>query len=227
MSKPFQSTVAAAAVILPLLAWSSAAFAHEAHRPATGPAAGYAFPLPEPGSYRLPPLRQASGGSVLTEDGEEAELGALLRDRITVFAFIYTRCADLCPLATAQLAQFQDLAAEDPALADKVRLVSISFDPEHDTPAVMAEYADAWSRSDGRPEWLFVTTGGAEALGPILEAYDQAIDRNPDASDPTGGLNHVLRAFLIDPDGVIRNVYSLDYLDPELVLTDVKTLMLE
>lgn len=226
MSRVFRSTVAAA-VFLPLLACFSMTEAHEAHRPATGPAAGYAFPLPEPGSYRLPPLRRASGGFVLTEDGDEADLGALLRDRITVFSFIYTRCADLCPLATARLAQFQDLAAEDPVLEDKVRLVSISFDPDHDTPDVMAEYAAAWSRADGDPEWVFITTSGADALDPILKAYDQAIDRNPDASDPTGGLNHVLRAFLIDADGRIRNVYSLDFLDPELVLTDVRTLLLE
>jgi protein SCO1 len=226
MTSIFRSTVVAV-VVSPLLVWSGMTAAHEAHDHASGPAAGYVFPLPEPGSYRLPPLRLASGGSVLTEDGGEADLAELLRDRITVFSFIYTRCADLCPLATARLAQFQDLAAEDPALDDKLRLVSISFDPDHDTPNVMAEYASAWSRPEGGPEWLFITTSGSGALAPILKAYDQAVDVNPDASDPTGGLNHVLRAFLIDEGGAIRNVYSLDFLDPELVLTDVRTLLLE
>jgi cytochrome oxidase Cu insertion factor (SCO1/SenC/PrrC family) len=226
MSSILRSTVVAV-VVSPLLVWSGMTAAHEAHDHASGPAAGYAFPLPEPGSYRLPPLRFASGGSVLKQDGDPVDLGALLRDRITVFSFIYTRCADLCPLATARLAQFQDLAAEDPELDEKLQLLSISFDPDHDTPKVMAEYASAWSRPEGGPEWLFITTSGSGALAPILKAYDQAVDVNPDAADPTGGLNHVLRAFLIDAGGAIRNVYSLDFLDPELVLTDVRTLLLE
>jgi protein SCO1 len=222
-----RSMLIAAGVSLALLMPPLAIEAHEGHGAAAGPTARYAFPLAAPGSYRLPPLRAAAGGSMLDETGTEVDLGEMLHGRITVLSFIYTRCADLCPLATSQLAHLQDLAADDAALDAKVRLVSISFDPEHDTPAVMAEYADTWSRSDNRPEWRFVTTGSKEALSPILKNYDQAIDRTPDHSDPTGGLNHILRAFLIDADGRIRNIYSLDFLDPELILNDIRTLLLE
>ncbi len=227
MTRDLKTAITATAILLAPLLLPEAPEAHPAKGGPTGPAAGYAFPLPEPGSYRLPPLRMAAGGMVVDQEGADQELGGLLRDRITIVSFIYTRCADLCPLATAQLANLQDLAAEDKHLEGKVRLVSISFDPAHDTPEVMADYAAGWSRPEGGPDWFFVTTRDGAALTPILEAYDQAVDPNPDASDPTGGLNHVLRAFLIDAQGRIRNIYSLDYLDPALVLTDVRTLLME
>lgn len=127
------------------VAWlAGPASAHDGHGKAapaaTGPAAAYAFPLPETGSYRLPPLRRVAGGRVLTEEGKAVDLADLLRGRITVFSFIYTRCADICPAATMQLAQLRELARRHSELTDRLRLVSMSFDPEHDTPAVISEY---------------------------------------------------------------------------------------
>ena len=143
---------------------SLAAPAHDLHerkqsadRP-TGPGAGYAFALPEPGSYRLPAIRPAAGGRVLDERGRGHDLTDLLQGRISVLAFMYTRCGDVCPTATLQLSLLQDLVAKDQRLAKRMHLVSMSFDPDHDTPEVLAEYATSW-RSDnpGAPEWHFLT----------------------------------------------------------------------
>lgn len=218
----------AAAVGLACLAGQAPA--HDGHRQGAavapaGPAAAYAFPLPKPGSYRLPPIRRAAGGSVLTEEGKPADLAALLDGRITVFSFIFTRCADICPLATAQLAQLRELARGYPEIHGRLRLVSMSFDPGHDTPAVMAEYGELWREAgDGGAEWLFLTAANPAALRTVLAAYDQAIDPTPDPDDPTGGLNHILRVFLVDEAGLVRNIYSMDFLDPRLVLADVLTL---
>lgn len=190
-----------------------------------GSASAYAFPLPEPGSYRLPPIRTAAGGPVLTEKGAIADLAMLLRGRITIFSFIYTRCADICPVATAQLALLRERVRHHPELSRGVRLVSMSFDPDHDTPPVMAEYGAGWrDPGDGGSEWLFVTAPGQAALRPILAAYDQAVAPDPDPQDPAGGLNHILRVFLIDEAGLVRNIYSMDFVDPDLVLTDIRTL---
>lgn len=192
----------------------------------SGPAAAYAFPLPEPGSYRLPPIRSAAGGTVLAAEGVITDLAALFPSRITVFSFIYTRCADVCPIATMQLAQFRELAAGHPELGNKVRLVSMSFDPDHDTPSVMAEYGALWrDAADGGSEWLFLTTRDQATLRPLLAAYDQAVAPASDSEDPTGGLNHILRVFLIDEEGLVRNIYSMDFLDPDLVLRDIRTLL--
>ena len=213
---------------------SFAALAHDLHErkpntePATSPSAGYAFALPEPGSYRLPAIRRAVGGRVLDERGQGHDLTDLLLGRITVLAFMYTRCGDICPTATLQLSLLQDLVAKDPWLAQRMHLVSMSFDPEHDTPEALAEYAAAW-RSDepGAPEWLFLTAPDRSALTPVLAAYGQAVSAKPDPAAASGPLYHIFRAFLIDASGEIRNIYSLDFLDPDLVLTDIKTLVLD
>jgi protein SCO1 len=210
-----------------------AAQAHEAHghegggHAVAGPADAYAFPLPEPGSYALPPIRAAGGGAVLLEDGRAADLETLLAGRITVFSFIYTRCPDLCPLTTLRLADLHALAAADDGMAGRLQLVSMSFDPGHDTPAVMADYAASWRGEAAGPPWHFVTAPDAAALAPVLAAYDQAVAPLPAEDAPEPGLAHVLRVYLIDEDGMVRNVYGLDFLDPRLVLNDVRTLLLE
>jgi protein SCO1 len=205
-----------------------AAQAHEGHEHAVaGPADAYAFPLPEPGSYELPPIRAAGGGAVLLEDGRAADLETLLGGRITVFSFIYTRCPDLCPIATLRLADLHALAAADEEVAARLQLVSMSFDSGHDTPAVMADYAAAWRGEAAGPPWHFVTASDAAALAPVLAAYDQAVAPLPAEGESEPGLAHVLRVYLVDAGGMVRNVYGLDFLDPRLVLNDVRTLLLE
>jgi protein SCO1 len=204
---------------LAVLAFSAASLAHDGHPPRPGAAV---FPIPPAGSYRLPPIKPAASGTVLDEAGRRRDL---LGDTngITVLALIYTRCGDLCPLASADMARLQDLAAKDPAVTRRLRLVSLSFDPEHDTPEVMRRFAATWRSADpAAPSWAFLTTPGPTALAPILAAYGQRVD-----ASPSGALNHVLRAFLIDPKGRVRNIYSLDFFEPALVLSDIRTLLLE
>jgi cytochrome oxidase Cu insertion factor (SCO1/SenC/PrrC family) len=212
-----------------LAALPDAGGAHEGHKPpGAGRAAAYAFPLPAPGSYRLPPIKRAAGGAVLDEAARRHDLGELLRGRTTVLAFLYTRCGDLCPAASLDMSLLQDLAAKDRGLSRRLRLVTMSFDPGHDTPEVMREYAAHWRSADrAAPEWLFLTAPDGETLAPVLAAYTQAVDRKPDPASPMGPLSHVFRAFLVDANGCIRNIYSLDFFDPELVLNDVRTLILE
>jgi len=210
---------------------ATAASAHDVERHGAaavdGPADAYAFPLPDPGSYRLPAIKPAGGGRVLNEMGQPRELRTVVTGRVTVLAFIYTQCADICPMATARLAQLQALAAEDPDVAARLRLVSMSFDPERDTPEAMAEFASLW-RDGARPhpEWSFFTSKDRADLAPILKTYGQSMTR-PKPQDPSGALGHILRVFLIDQSGTVRNIYSLDFLDPRLVLTDVRTLLME
>jgi protein SCO1 len=193
-----------------------------------GPSAGYAFALPEPGSYRLPPIRQAAGGAVLDESGRHHDLMDLLQGRITVLAFMYTRCGDICPTATLQLSLVQDLAAQDNRLSNRMQLVSMSFDPDYDTPTIMAEHAAHWRSSEaGGPEWHFLTASDRATLAPVLAAYDQAVASKSDPSVANGPLHHIFRAYLIDPSGRIRNIYSLDFLNPELVLNDIRTLIID
>ncbi|HEX8168140.1 MAG TPA: SCO family protein [Beijerinckiaceae bacterium] len=223
---PLSRAVLALLLALP----AGGAAAHDGHKPppGAGAPASYAFPIAKPGSYSLPPIKPAGGGRVVDEAGRPHDLAGLLRGQTTVLAFVYTRCGDLCPAATLDMSRLQDLAAKDPGVSSRMRLVTMSFDPEHDTPQVMHEYAAQWrSAGQARPEWLFLTAPDREALAPVLAAYNQAVDRKPDAASPGGPLHHVFRAFLIDRNGLIRNIYSLDFFDPKLVLNDVRTLLLE
>lgn len=221
---------AGAVLALGLAVEPGGAGAHEGHAPppGAGASAAYAFPMAAPGSYRLPPIRRAAGGAVLDEAGRRHDLAELLRGRATVLAFIYTRCGDVCPLATLNMAQLQDLAAKDRGLSGRARLVTMTFDPAHDTPEVMRSFAAPWKSADrAAPEWLFLTAPDREAIEPVLAAYNQPVAAKPDAASPGGPLNHVFRAFLIDRAGLVRNIYSLDFFDPALVLNDVRSLLLE
>jgi cytochrome oxidase Cu insertion factor (SCO1/SenC/PrrC family) len=191
--------------------------------------AKYDYEPPKPGTYRLPVLKPAGDGDVLDHHGKSRRLAEFQRDRITVLSFIYTRCAaaEACPYATGVLLQLHELSETDPALAKSLQLISLSFDPENDTPQRMAAYSKVASDRPAAASWQFLTTASSAALHPILAAYDQAVDKKANPGDPAGPLNHTLRVYLIDPQNRIRNIYSSGTLDLRLVLADVRTLMLE
>jgi cytochrome oxidase Cu insertion factor (SCO1/SenC/PrrC family) len=189
----------------------------------------YDYVPPAPGSYTLPVVKSAADGEVLDSTGRPLHLRELTRGRVTVLSFIYTRCAarKACPYATGVLMELHQRSSQDPQLAKHMRLVSLSFDPEGDTPERMAAYARVAEGTASAAQWHFLTTRSQSELQPILEAYGQAVDRKRNPLDPTGPLNHTLRVFLIDAEGTIRNIYSADTLDPRLVLADVRTLLME
>jgi protein SCO1/2 len=188
--------------------------------------AGFDYDPPEPGSYRLPPLGIAADGVVLDESGAERRLHGLMKGGITVLSFIYTRCGDVCPLGTMLMRDLHEATAAAANLTTGLRLITMSFDPDYDTPEVMAREARAL-RGDQGADWYFLTTRDKGELRKILAAYDQRVLAKADPDSPSGPLAHQLRVYLIDREQRIRNIYSLDFLDPRLVLADIRTLALE
>lgn len=189
----------------------------------------YDYDPPTPGSYSLPVVKPAADGALLDSTGKSLNLRDLTHGRVTVLSFIYTRCAagKACPYATGVLNQLHQLSVDDQALAKNMRLVSMSFDPEYDTPKRLAAYSEAIREEKSGCEWRFATTKSRMELEPILAAYGQTVDKRSNPADQQGPLFHILRAFLIDREARIRNIYSSGTLDPRLVLADVKTLLLE
>ena len=189
--------------------------------------ARFDFEPPQPGSYRLPVVKPAADGAIVDAAGVPRRLRDVLAGRITLLSFVYTRCNDAngCPLATAVLYQLHGATAGDPELARHLRLVTLSFDPGHDTPETMARYSRIAATQETRSPWEFLTTVSDRQLAPILAAYGQLVQRppGPAAAAPT----HLLRVYLIDRQQRIRNIYGLDFLDPRLLLADVRTLLLE
>jgi cytochrome oxidase Cu insertion factor (SCO1/SenC/PrrC family) len=191
--------------------------------------ADYDYDPPVAGSYGLPVIKVAPDGAIIDSDAKSLNLRQLTYGRITMLSFIYTRCAapKACPYAVSVLSQLHALSANDKELATNMRLVSLSFDPDYDTPKRLADYSEAMRDAKSGCEWRFATAKSRAELEPILNGYGQAVDKRSNPNDPQGPLYHILRMFLIDRDGRIRNIYSSATLDPRLVLADVKTLLLE
>ena len=187
------------------------------------------YDAPAPGSYNLPVVKVAPDGALLDSNAKSLSLRELIRGRVTVLSFIYTRCAapNACPYATGVLSQLHRASLDDEMLARSLRLVSLSFDPEYDTPERLADYAEVMRDEKLGCQWRFATAKSQADLESVLNAYGQAVDKRQNPADPQGPLYHILRVFLIDREGRIRNIYSSGTLDLRLVLADVKTLLLE
>src|ERR1051326_1876400 len=139
----------------------------------------YDYDPPAPGSYTLPVVKPAADGALLDSNNKTVNLRDLTHGRITVLSFIYTRCAapKACPYATGVMGQLHDLSAKDKTLTKTMRLVSISFDPEYDTPKRLASYSGNVREEESGCEWCFVTAKSRVELQPLLAAYDQAVGK--------------------------------------------------
>jgi protein SCO1 len=183
--------------------------------------------LPAAGSYSLPVVQPAGNGWVLDGSLLPRRLSSYTTGAITLLSFIYTYCTDPvgCPLAYRTMDELKGKIERDPALHGKVRLVSVSFDPTNDTPEVMRLYGGDAARRTPWMQWAFLTTYSTGFLKPILDAYGQEIDTElDDAGVPSRVINHMLKAFLIDEYGDVREIYSTAYMDAELIYRDFKTL---
>ncbi len=200
-------------------------------RAADEPRPPLAFTPPEPGTYELHRIMRAPDGPVLTPDGRTESLSRLTSERITLLGFIYTSCTDPegCPLAYQVFAQLKYQIQAMPDLKEKVQLVTLSFDPERDSPAVMKRYAGSLLADRGGVPWLFLTTPSVQELMPLVEGFGQDVRYSTDLSSgqPVRQLSHVLKVFLIDRAGYVREIYTSTFLYPQSILADVKTLLLE
>lgn len=187
------------------------------------------FAPPAPGTYRLPPIQDAADGWVLDGDWIPRRLANYTHGALTLLSFVYTYCTDPigCPLAYETFVEIREAVRADPLLAGRVRLVSLSFDPTNDTPAQMRQYGGAFARDRTVP-WAFLTTYSVRVLKPILDGFGQDVAVELDADGhPTRTLTHMLKVFLIDESGRVREVYSAAFLQPAVMLNDLRTLALE
>jgi cytochrome c peroxidase len=221
-------------LLLALLAVAPATTAHPGHDQVPAPstpahAPGYGsleFEVPVAGTYELPSLGTAADGAVLDEQGRPHRLHDLLKEKTVLLSFMYTSCNDVngCPLATWVLGRVQAPVLADARLRDRVRLLSLSFDPARDTPTQVREYGSRFREQDF--DWRFLTTTGRSDLQPILDAYGQWTMPERDASgNVTGAVAHLLRVYLIDERRRIRNIYNADFLHPDILINDLLTVI--
>jgi len=183
------------------------------------------FVPPAAGSYELPAVKRVAGFVLKDSSGRAVNTGRVTAGKVAVVSFIYTSCPDRlgCPLASRALQDLQDRLKEEGLYRDVV-LLSISFDPGRDTPTQLAKYARIYGADSEL--WRFMTAPSSHVLEEMLESYGQDHAAVYDQRGRfTGRYSHVLKVFLLDRDGYIRNIYSAGFLVPDLVINDIKTVM--
>jgi cytochrome oxidase Cu insertion factor (SCO1/SenC/PrrC family) len=141
---------------------------------------------------------------------------------------VYASCPDAggCPLVLATLRRIDQTLAERRDLAGRVQLVTISFDPVRDTPEQLKMLR---RHMEPRGEWHFLTAESDTQLRPVLEDFGQDALRLVAAEDggSLGVIRHIAKVFLLDSKLGIRNIYSSGFLDHDLLLRDIETVLLE
>lgn len=152
---------------------------------------------------RLPVMGPAPDFTLTAQDGERFSLGEL-RGKTVALTFIYTFCPDTCPLLTDKMARVQDDLGAD--FGPKINFVSITVDPERDTPEVLKQYAENYGAN---PKGWYFLTGEAAAIREIERQYGVFAGKAVD-----GNLDHTLLTSLIDSQGILRVQYLGVRFDP-------------
>ena len=162
----------------------------------------------------LPEIGPAPAFALMSQDGKPVTLIGL-RGKVVAVNFFYTACPDICPLLTQKLVEVQDALGED--FGKKIAFVSITVDPEHDTPEVLKDYAAAWEAKTAG--WSFLS-GPPEAVRDVVRRYGVYV-----AKAAEGAIDHTLLTSIIDPRGVLRVQYLGMRFDPAEFRRDLLSLV--
>lgn len=139
------------------------------------------------------------------------------RGKAVLVAFFFTTCNGTCPATTARLAKIQEEVAKHAELRDRVQIISITLDPERDTPEKLRGYLRLYDVDERN--WSFITGAKADIRRTL---DDWKIWAKPAAN---GQLDHPSRVHLLDPQGDIREIYNLEFLRAPWVVEDIKLLL--
>jgi len=133
--------------------------------------------------------------------------------------FVFTRCPLVCPRLTERMRAVQTLAQRH---QDALRLVTFSVDPEHDAPAVLKSYADAYGAD--QTTWKFLT-GSESSIEQIARSFSVALEGEADPGRSDFGIMHSGHLVLVDGRGRIRGYYpSSEEGVEKRILVDLKRL---
>jgi protein SCO1/2 len=162
----------------------------------------------------LPEIGPAPAFALIAQDGKPVTLIGLC-GKVVAVSFLYTACPDICPLLTQKLVEVQDALGDD--FGKKIAFVSITVDPEHDTPEVLKDYAAAWEAKTAG--WSFLS-GSPEAVRDVVRRYGGYV-----AKTAEGAIDHTLLTSIIDPRGVLRVQYLGMRFDPAEFRRDLLSLV--
>jgi protein SCO1 len=189
------------------------------HIVVTKPAGGAsATPQAAPTSEHDPqPGEKVPDVVLINQDGKRIHLKSFKGDVVLV-TFIYTRCPfpTYCPLVSQNFADIYATIRKNPALNAKVRLLSVSFDPEHDTPQVLREYAERFrGTTKGIPfaRWEFTAVPRNE-LPDVAKFFGLYLDT------ANGQIIHSLSTTVISPEGTVYKWYDDNTWKPSDLVAD-------
>jgi len=162
----------------------------------------------------LPRIGPAPELSLTTQDGQRLSLKEL-RGKVVAVTFIYASCTDTCPLLTAKMAGLQAALGAD--FGPKVFFLSITVDPERDTPAVLQRYAQA--HGVNLAGWAFLTGTPAE-IRQVARRYGIYYKKTS-----RGDVDHTFLTSLVDQSGTLRVQYLGVRFDPDELLRDLQALL--
>ena len=159
--------------------------------------------------------------TLVNEDGRTIHLGEF-KGRVVLLTFIYTRCPldDYCPRMSRNFAEVDKALAGDPALYAKTHLLSISFDPTFDTPAVLKSYGEVYTGLYAKAKfthWEFAAPPEGE-LAAMAQFFCLGV-----TPGEAGSLTHSLSTVLIGRDGRVAAWYPTNEWTPAEVVAAVKS----
>jgi len=167
-------------------------------------------------NQRLSKIGPAPQFTLTNQDGKRLALKDL-RGKTLAITFIFASCADTCPLLTAKLAGIQNRLGSD--FGPKVFFVSITVDPERDTPEVLKRYAEGHKASPAG--WAFLTGTKAEVRD-VAKGYGIYYKKTP-----RGDVDHTFLTSLVDQNGTLRVQYMGVQFKPDEMLRDIQSLTRE
>ncbi|MGA3294181.1 MAG: SCO family protein [Candidatus Acidiferrales bacterium] len=176
-----------------------------------------------PSSQHQPqPGEKVPDFALTDQDGKRIHL-ASFRGHVLLVTFIYTRCPfpDFCPLVSRNFAKVYAAARQDPALASKIRLLTVSFDPAHDTPKVLRAYGESFRETAGAipfDRWEFAVVSEKD-LKSVADYFGLLI--TPDGEQ----IVHSLSTTVISPDGTVYKWYDDNLWQPSDLLADATAVL--
>jgi protein SCO1/2 len=173
-------------------------------------------PRSAPQASPLPRIAPAPAFKLTSQDGAPVTL-ADYRGRVVAVTFILTLCTSTCPVLTPMMSTVQDRLGHD--FGNRIAFVSITVDPERDTPEVLKMYAQAYGAN--LAGWSFLT-GNPEDIREVTRRYGVYA-----AKTETGDVDHTFLTSIIDPKGMLRVQYLGVRFDPEEFRRDLLSLIAE
>ena len=149
--------------------------------------------------------------ALIDQNGKNLEMSSLKGEYVLI-NFVYTSCSGTCPMLTSKMAMVTKKLA--PKLGTRVRLVSVTLDPEHDNPAALLKYAN--EHGANAADWIFLTGTPAQ-----VDAY-LAIFNIKRYRESDGSIDHVTSSFLLGPDGHQIRQYDGIAVTPSTMAADVE-----